>query len=76
MNPKWLILAPFPVWIAWGAYTAANPGESSAVFPLFWALSDLGIVLAFIGVILWLYRKADETPPPARAPAEPRVKEH
>lgn len=68
----WLLVAPFPVWIVWGAAVQLNPDRSLDYFPYFWVASDLAIVMAFGALLLWAtgYGKTDEAPDVSSGAAE------
>ena len=66
----WLVLAPFPVWIAWGAAVAARPDRAADYFPYFWFANDVAIVAVFAALLLWVMgygKPAEGTPEPAPA---------
>jgi hypothetical protein len=76
-GPKWLLLAPPCVWGIVGLTALVAPGELIRLFPLFWPLHDVSLMLAATGLMLWFFKGPgpvgpviDEWSVPAQAPAE------
>lgn len=63
----WLLLAPFPVWIVWGATVQVDPAHSLDYFPYFWLASDFAIVAALGALLLWATGYGKEEGAAARA---------
>jgi hypothetical protein len=51
---QWMMLAPLPIWIAWGSSVRLYPERALDMFPYFWFLSDVGIILFFVGLMMWI----------------------
>lgn len=66
----WMLLAPFPAWIAWGVALNLYPQYRFEWFPIFWTLSDLAIFTALLGLMLWVRNSgSDARPERRRSPA-------
>ena len=57
-SPKWLLLSPPCVWAAVGLTALLAPGELIRLFPLFWPLHDVSLMLAATGLMLLFFKGA------------------
>lgn len=71
-----MLLAPPCVWAAVGLTALLAPGELVHLFPLFWPLHDVSLMLAAAGLMLMFFKGPgpvgpviDEWSVPAQAPA-------
>jgi len=62
---KGLMLAPPAIWTWWYLALQGNGATWEGLFPLFWPLNALGIILFFAGLIQWAQ---DGGPLPAHKP--------
>lgn len=56
MNPKWLLAAPPAAWSVIGVTALTAPHQLTNLFPFFWLLNDVSIMVAFAGILSLIFR--------------------